>query len=76
MADQERCGLCLYWDHRAETEVDAHTGYCTIHEMMKRDTSVCPQFKRRTPASEREYYSELYNDGTDYGSNGMEPMDL
>ncbi len=67
MASGVRCGVCLYWDHRIEAEVDEHTGYCTVHEMMKADTSHCPSFKRRTAASEQEYLNRLYNDGTDYG---------
>lgn len=66
MASGERCGVCLYWDHRVEAEVDEHTGYCTVHEMMKADTSLCPSFTRRTAASEQEYFNRLYNDGTDY----------
>jgi hypothetical protein len=76
MVHEQRCGLCLYWDHRIEAEVDEHTGYCTVHEMMKRDTAVCPQFERRTAASEKEYYNKLYNDGTEYVSDDMGPMDL
>ncbi len=71
MASKERCGICLYWDHRAEAEVDAHTGYCTIHEMMKLDTAHCPRFTLRTPASEQEYYNQMYNDGTDYGDSDV-----
>ena len=67
MTSEERCGVCLYWDHRIEAEVDAHTGYCTVHEMMKVDTSHCPSFTRRTPASEQRYMNQLYDDGTDYG---------
>jgi hypothetical protein len=66
MAVIERCGLCLFWDHRVEAEVDEHTGYCTVHEMMKQDDSVCDQFQRRTPQSEQQYYQQMYNDGTEY----------
>ena len=72
MASGERCGNCLYWDHRAEAEVDEHTGYCTVHEMMKRDEQWCDQFKRRTPESEHQYYQSLYDDGTDYGGTGID----
>ena len=67
MPTGERCGYCLFWDHRAEAEVDEHTGYCSVHEMMKRDDAWCPEFHRRTPESEQQYYQRLYNDGTDYG---------
>ena len=66
MAREERCGLCLYWDHRVEAEIDEHTGYCSVHEMMKRDQQTCPKFKRRTKRSEAEYYQELYDDGSNY----------
>ena len=72
MTSKERCSVCLYWDHRAETEVDAHTGYCTVHEMMKADSAHCPAFARRTPDSEQQYYNQLYNDGTDYGGDDVE----
>ena len=71
MTSKERCGICLYWDHRAEAEVDDHTGYCTIHEMMKVDTAHCPRFTLRTPASEQKYYNQMYNDGTDYGDSDV-----
>jgi hypothetical protein len=71
MAPKERCGLCLYWDHRAEAEVDEHTGYCTVHEMMKRDEQWCDQFQRRTPESEQKYYQAMYNDGTDYSGTDI-----
>ena len=64
---EERCGRCLYWDHRAEAEVDAHTGYCTVHEMMKADSSHCPEFVLRTPTALQRYMDQLYDDGTDYG---------
>ena len=66
MAKAERCGDCLFWDHRAEAEVDEHTGYCTVHEMMKGDGSWCDQFQRRTPEAVRRYYNDLYSDGSDY----------
>jgi hypothetical protein len=72
MPAKERCGTCLYWDHRIEAEVDAHTGYCTVHEMMKADVSHCPRYTRRTPSSEQEYYNQMYNDGTDYGDVEMD----
>ena len=70
MISKDRCGICLYWDHRAEAEVDHHTGYCTVHEMMKMDTAHCSSFSRRTADSEQQYYNQLYNDGTDYGGGG------
>ncbi len=66
MTTGERCGDCLFWDHRAEAEVDENTGYCTVHEMMKARSSTCPQFKRRTQSAVQEYYNQLYNDGTGY----------
>jgi len=66
MTEGERCGDCLYWDHRAEAEVDDNTGYCMVHEMMKVRTSSCPQFKRRTRSAVQEYYNRLYNDGSEY----------
>jgi hypothetical protein len=69
----ERCGRCLFWDHRAEAEVDEHTGYCTVHEMMKLDDSVCDQFQRRTPQSEQQYYQEMYNDGSQYEMSDLDP---
>jgi hypothetical protein len=72
MSSKEQCGVCLYWDHRIEAEVDAHTGYCTVHEMMKADTTVCPEFSRRTEASEQRYLNEMYNDGTDPGDDNMD----
>jgi hypothetical protein len=76
MTSGDRCGNCLYWDHRAEAEVDEHTGYCTVQEMMKVDTASCPSFNRRTPASEMQYYNQMYNDGTDYDGPDAGPMDL
>lgn len=69
MSIKERCGVCLYWDHRAEAEVDEHTGYCTVHEMLKADDSYCPNFTRRTASSVQEYYNRLYDDGTDHGDD-------
>ncbi len=72
MARGERCGNCLFWDHRAEAEVDEHTGYCTVHEMMKRDEQVCDQFLRRTAETEKKYYQELYNDGSSYSGVGLD----
>jgi len=75
MASEERCGICLYWDHRIEAEVDSHTGYCTVHEMMKSDTSHCPRFSRRTHDSEQRYYNQLYNDQTDYGGVDLDTGD-
>jgi hypothetical protein len=74
MSSRESCGTCLYWDHRIEAEVDTHTGYCTVHEMMKVDSSHCERFTRRTPDSEQRYYNQMYNDGTDYGDGDL-PMD-
>ena len=74
MPSKERCGLCLYWDHRAEAEVDAHTGYCTVHEMMKADSSHCPKFELRTPTALQRYMDQLYNDGTDYGNMDMDGL--
>ena len=76
MAQGDRCGRCLYWDHRAEAEVDEHTGYCSVHEMMKRDQQWCDAFKRRTPESEAQYYQELYNDGSGYEEDDMDLADL
>jgi hypothetical protein len=67
MTSDERCGDCLFWDHRIEAEVDPHTGYCTVHEMMKADTSHCPNFSRRTRESEQRYLNQMYNDPKDYG---------
>ncbi len=64
MAKQEKCGDCLFWEHRAEAELDDHTGYCSQWEMLKRDTQWCPKFKRRTPESEQQYFNQLYNDGS------------
>lgn len=75
MTSNERCGKCLYWDHRIEAEVDPHTGYCTIHEMMKVDTSSCPSFSRRTKESEQRYYNQMYNDPADYGEMELEGDD-
>ncbi len=76
MGEDDHCGTCLYWDHRKEVEVDEHTGYCSILEMMKRDDSVCPEYKMRTTASEQEYYAKLYNDGTDYQTHDLSHIDL
>jgi hypothetical protein len=76
MGGRVKCGNCLFWDHRAEAEVDEHTGYCTVHEMMKRDEQQCDLFERRTPESENRYYQKLYNDGTDYGDDDGEMVDL
>jgi hypothetical protein len=73
MGEGKQCGACLFWDHRVEAEVDEHSGYCTVHEMMKLDTSVCDKFHRRTPESEQKYYNEMYNDGMDYESGDLEP---
>jgi hypothetical protein len=72
LTSKDRCGVCLYWDHRAEAEVDLHTGYCTVHEMMKADTAICPSFSRRTPASEQKYYNKLYSDGSNYDGDDMD----
>jgi hypothetical protein len=73
MAKEERCGLCLYWEHRAEAEVDEHTGYCSVHEMMKQDSSVCPKFKRRTPEAVQKYYDELYGDAMEAREGDLGP---
>ncbi len=73
---RDSCGSCLFWDHRVETEVDEHTGYCTIHEMMKRDEQLCEFFERRTVESEQRYYQKMYNDGTEYDDGDMEMIDL
>ena len=67
MAKQDKCGDCLFWEHRAEVELDDHTGYCSQWEMLKRDTQTCPRFKRRTPESEQKYLNQLYNDGSQNG---------
>ncbi|UCC93237.1 MAG: hypothetical protein JSW25_00735 [Thermoplasmata archaeon] len=72
MSSRESCRTCLYWDHRIEAEVDTHTGYCTVHEMMKADTSHCPSYARRTAASEQQYYNQMYNDGTDYSDSDVD----
>ena len=69
MAKQDKCGDCLYWEHRAEVELDDHTGYCSQWEMLKRDTQVCPKFRRRTPESEQKYLNQLYNDGSHNGDD-------
>ena len=76
MGGQDRCARCLFWDHRVEAEVDEHTGYCTVHEMMKRDEQICENFERRTAEAEQRYYQKLYNDGTDYGGDDMDMIDL
>ncbi len=73
---RDSCGSCLFWDHRVEAEVDEHTGYCTIHEMMKGDEQLCEFFERRTVESEQRYYQKMYNDGTDYEDGDMEMIDL
>jgi hypothetical protein len=75
MGQTDRCGICLYWDHRTEAEVDEHTGYCTVHEMMKRDEQSCDFFNKRTTQSEQQYYQKLYNDGTDYEGSDLDVMD-
>lgn len=73
MARQERCGDCLYWEHRAEAEVDMHTGYCTVHEMMKRDHQWCEQFKKRTRESEQKYMNQLYGEPPGDIDRALEP---
>jgi hypothetical protein len=72
MPKKERCGDCLYWEHRAEAELDLHTGYCSPWEMLKRDAQWCDRFKRRTARSEQEYYNQLYNDGSQGEDEGEE----
>ncbi len=76
MGQTDRCGTCLCWDHRAEAEVDEHSGYCTVHDMMKGDEQLCDFYNRRTTESEQQYYQKLYNDGTDYEGSDLDAMDL
>ena len=68
MPTEENCGNCLFWDHRIEAEVDPHMGYCSVHEMMRADTSHCSDYQRRTPAAERRLMDQLYSDGMDHGN--------
>jgi hypothetical protein len=76
LGSEERCGKCLYWSHRAEAEVDEHTGYCSVHEMLKRDTSWCDQYERRTPEAEQRLMDQLYHDGAEYGAGDLDLDDF